>query len=163
MTKRARIAVGMGLGLAWGLVLFGLGRSVGTGVSPERALAMAAFPAGLVMMALVGVLAAARFKDDRLIDGQPFPPGSGPERLQAILRNTVEQSLLAVLIWPLAAFSIQPRGGDVVLVLGLGFGLTRVLFWVGYAASPPLRAFGFAGGFYPTALVAGWTVISLLG
>ncbi|MGL6211930.1 MAG: MAPEG family protein [Paracoccaceae bacterium] len=159
MTKRARIAIGMAAGLVWGLGLLGLGWSIDTGIPPEQALAMAGFPAGCVMVALIGMLAAVRFRDDRLVDGAAFAPGSRAERLQAVLRNTVEQSLLAALIWPLAALSIKPNGGDVVLVLGLGFGVTRVLFWIGYAASPPLRAFGFAGGFYPTVLLAVLTVI----
>lgn len=132
------------------------------GMPAGRGLALAAFPAGLVMILLIARLAALRFFDDALIDGQPFAKGSGPARLQSVLQNSVEQSLLAALVWPLAAVSLGPQGGDVVLVLGLGFGLTRILFWIGYVSNPPLRAFGFAGGFYPTVLVAVWTIISLL-
>jgi len=47
----------------------------------------------------------------------------------------------------------------VALSLGLGFAVMRVLFWLGYLVSPPLRALGFAGSFYPTVVAGVWSAI----
>ncbi|MGL4236849.1 MAPEG family protein [Tabrizicola sp.] len=162
MTRRTSIAVGMAGGVGWTVALLGLATALPSGVPAAEALVYAFFPAGLVLIALVGRLAALRFFDDALIDGQPFAPGSPAARLQAILQNTVEQALIAVLVWPFVAFALGQGGSNVVLALGLGFGVTRLAFWYGYSVSPPLRAFGFAGGFYPTVLAAVWAVISLI-
>ncbi|MGL5008647.1 MAG: MAPEG family protein [Paracoccaceae bacterium] len=159
---RARVAVGMAAGLGWALAVLGVGLWLEIDVPMGRALAWAFFPGGVVLMALVGRLAALRFFDDALIDGQAFAAGSRGARLQAILQNTVEQALIALLVWPFVAFALGAQGDDVVLALGLGFGVTRLAFWFGYAASPPLRAFGFAGGFYATVLAAVWAVGSLV-
>jgi hypothetical protein len=161
MTRRASIAIGMAFGLGWSAALLGLATVLDSGIPTAPALTYAFFPAGVILMALVARLAALRFFDDTLIDGQPFARGSHAGRLQAILRNTVEQALIAALVWPFVAYALGSGGNDVVLALGLGFGLTRIAFWIGYAASPPLRAFGFAGGLYPTVLAAVWAVISL--
>jgi len=75
------------------------------------------------------------------------------------LTNTVEQLALALCIWPLAGFLL---GAGTVLVLGLGFAIARVFFWVGYHLSPPLRGFGFAASFYPTIAAAGWMLWQLV-
>lgn len=161
MTSRASIAVGMAAGTAWALALLGAATLVDSGIAIAPALACAFLPTGIVLMALVARLAMLRFADDALINGQPFVPGSPAARLQAILRNSVEQALIAACVWPFIALASGPDGSDIVLALGLGLGVTRIAFWVGYAASPPLRAFGFAGGFYPTVLAVIWAVFSL--
>lgn len=70
-----------------------------------------------------------------------------------MLTNTLEQAVLAVLLWPAAAH-ILPSGPGIVLVLGANFFFARLVFWMGYSLAPPLRAFGFAATFYPTLVVA---------
>ncbi|MGR3455415.1 MAPEG family protein [Pseudooceanicola sp.] len=159
MGKRPVILLGMALGLLWGAGLLYIGAQVFLPVPPPMVLAMALFPAGLVMLVMVGRLAQRRFFDDSTIDGAAFAPGSAGAIDQAVLTNTTEQLVLALMIWPLAGYVL---GAGVVLALGLGFGVARVLFWVGYHLSPPLRGFGFAASFYPTVLAALWMLWRLL-
>lgn len=157
MSKRTAILLGMAAGLAWAVALLVLGGTRGGFAPPAIAFPGAVFAPGLVMILMIGRLAQRRFFDDTVIDGEAFPPGSPGWVDQRVLANTVEQAVLAGLIWPFAALTL---GGQVVLYLGFGFAVARLAFWYGYHRAPPLRAFGFAATFYPTALVAVWTLVA---
>lgn len=156
--RRPVILVGMAAGLIWGLGLLWLGPALWQG--PDTlALALAVFPPGIVLLAMIARLAQRRFFDDAIVDGQPFPPDSAAAIDQKVLTNTVEQIVLAVCVWPLATLV---HGPGVAVALGAGFSLARMAFWFGYHVSPPLRSFGFAATFYPTILAALWAVAGLL-
>jgi hypothetical protein len=115
---------------------------------------------GLVTALMVGRIAQRRFFDDALREGQPL---IGPARIDGcVLQNTIEQLVLALAIWPAAAVMLGADGPGVILVLGLGFSVARIAFWIGYRRAPALRAFGFAATFYPTVLVAIWAIVSFL-
>lgn len=160
MGKRARIVLGMTLGALWAaavVILPGMGPQ--PFVPLNLALIYSFLPGGLFLMLVIGRLAQRRFFDDAIIDGEPFAPGSGAEIDQRVLTNTVEQMMLALLIWPFAASWL---GGQTVIVMGLAMGVARLAFWIGYHISPPLRAFGFAASFYPTVLAVVWTLLKLL-
>ncbi|MCA8880182.1 MAG: MAPEG family protein [Rhodobacteraceae bacterium] len=162
--KQRLIAAEMAAGFLWALLLLWLGwRATGAdGSDPLAGAALAlAFPA-LVAVAMVGRLAQRRFFDARLIDGGGFAPGSPAEIDQRVLTNSVEQLVLAACIWPALALRLGAQGAGVVLALGVGLALTRILFWVGYHRAPALRGFGFAAGFYPTVLAGVWTVWTLI-
>ncbi|WP_246594366.1 MAPEG family protein [Mameliella sediminis] len=148
MPKRFAILIGMGLGAIWAVMVVWLG-PVWKDVPLGMALAVAGVCAGLPLLLMIGRLAQRRFFDDALIDGGPLSEAAGID--DRVLRNTVEQCVLAACIWPLAGLVL---GSGTVLTLGAGFLLARLAFWLGYHLSPPLRAFGFAASFYPTVLVA---------
>jgi len=160
MGRRGRILIGMAAGALWSV-----GVVIGSSYGPQPflplniALIYAFLPAGLFLMLLVGRLAQRRFFDDAIIDGQLYVPGSGAEIDQRVLTNTVEQCVLALLLWPFVASWL---GGVTVVVIGVAFGVARLAFWIGYHLSPPLRAFGFAASFYPTVLATIWTLWRLL-
>lgn len=160
MKKRARIGAGMALGMIWALAVVIL---PGLGPQPfiplNLALIYAFLPGGVFLMLVIARLAQRRFFDDAIIDGESFAPGSGAEIDQRVLQNTVEQMLLALLVWPFAASWL---GGQTVIVMGIAMGVARLAFWVGYHLSPPLRAFGFAASFYPTIVALIWTVWKLM-
>jgi hypothetical protein len=124
-------------------------------VPPALAIPAAFLIPGIVMAMIIGVLAARRFFNADLIDGVDAVSGSGADIDQRVLRNTTEQMVLALLIWPFIGFSL---GGVSILALGIGMAVARLLFWVGYHVSPPLRSLGFAASFYPTLLGAFWAV-----
>lgn len=156
MQKRAKIGLGMALGMLWALLLlWGAAEFVKRPVFTLMPTIMTAFfLPGIVMLLMVAKLAQRRFFDEAIIDGEPL---SGAAEIdQRVLRNTVEQLVLALAIWPAAAVILTGDGPGVIICLGLGFFLARVAFWCGYHISPPLRAFGFAATFYPTVLVAFW-------
>lgn len=160
MGKRMKIGFGMVLGVLWALAVVVL---PGLGPQPfiplNLALIYAFLPMGLFLLLVIGRLAARRFLDDAVIDGDRFPTGSRGEIDQRVLTNTIEQGVLALLIWPFVATWL---GAVTVIVMGLAFGVARLLFWAGYHLSPPLRAFGFAASFYPTVFALIWTVWRLV-
>lgn len=160
MNKRVKILVGMALGAVWAVLLVWLpGRGPQPFIPLNLALIYAFAPGGVVMLLVIGKLAQRRFFDDAIVDGEPFPMGSPAEIDQRVLVNTAEQMLLALLLWPLVSTSL---GAVTVIVMGVSMGVARVLFWVGYHLSPPLRALGFAASFYPTVLATVWTLWRLL-
>lgn len=160
MTKRSKIAMGMAAGLVWSVMILWL--ATGFVRLPVFALIptiLVSFLApGVVLLLMIARLSQRRFFDDALIDGGPL---SGPAEIdQRVLRNTTEQLVLALCIWPASSVVLAEDGSGVIMVLGLSFALTRLLFWVGYHRSPPLRAFGFAAGFYPTVIVLLWVLLT---
>ena len=163
VTKRSKILLGMVAGVLWALGLLWIGAGLDLPVFTLIPTILGAFLApGLVMMLMVGRLAQRRFFDDAVIDGDAFASGSAADIDQRVLRNTVEQLVLALCIWPAAAVILQGDGPGVIVALGLGFAVARLAFWVGYHLSPPLRAFGFGASFYPTVAVSGWSLWRLL-
>lgn len=158
MRKRAIIVVSMLAGAMWALaIVWGSQRANLPFLMPQIALPGAFIVPGMVTFAMIGRLAQRRFFDDDLIDGEDFAPGSAAWIDQKVLSNTIEQLVLALVIWPFVALSL---GGVIVLILGFAFAIARLLFWIGYHISPPLRGFGFAATFYPTVLAAIWSVVA---
>ncbi len=156
MTRRKKILAGMVLGALWSVAVVWL---PGFGPQPfiplNLALIYAFVPGGLFLLLVIGRLAQRRFFDDVIIDGGPLTPGSAAEIDQRVLVNTVEQMVLALLLWPFVATGL---GAVTVIVMGVALGVARIAFWIGYHLSPPMRAFGFAATFYPTALATVWTI-----
>jgi uncharacterized membrane protein YecN with MAPEG domain len=158
MGKRGEILLGMAIGLIWAVALVWVPLRLNLPfLTPMLALPGAFVGPGLVLALLIGRLAQRRFFDDSIIDGEAFVSGSPAEIDQRVLTNTTEQLVLALILWPFVALSL---GGAAVLVLGCNFALMRLLFWGGYHLSPPLRAIGFAGTFYPTVVAALWSAVA---
>ncbi|GHG99905.1 MAPEG family protein [Pseudodonghicola xiamenensis] len=155
--KRRSILIGMIAGALWAPAVVFAPALMGLPYLPAPVTLPGAFLApGLVLALVIGRIAARRFFDDALIDGAEAALGSAAEIDQRVLRNTAEQLVLALAIWPFAALTL---GGAVAIALGLSFAAMRLLFWIGYRWSPPLRAFGFAATFYPTVLAGVWALL----
>ncbi|MDJ0825528.1 MAG: MAPEG family protein [Rhodobacter sp.] len=159
MSKRQKILAGMAAGLVWAIGIVWIGAALVDIpiMFLNWSLFFAFFFPGLALAAMIARIAQRRFFDDTIIDGEPL---SGPAGIdQLVLRNTVEQLVLALALWPFVGTVLATDGPGVVAALGIGFAIARVLFWVGYHISPPLRAFGFAATFYPTLVACVWTVL----
>ena len=160
MTTRTKILAGMSAGALWAVLVVWL---PGLGPQPfipiNLALIYAFVPGGLVLMALIARVAHRRFAQDDLIDGQDPVSGVPMDIDQKVLANTVEQMVLALLLWP---FAMTTLGAVTIIWMGLAMAVARVAFWIGYHVSPPLRAFGFAASFYPTVLATFWTIFLLV-
>ncbi len=154
--KRVAIGLGMALGAVWAvaIVLVPLRLDLPF-VPPALALPVAFLIPGCVMVVMIGVMAARRFFDSSLIDGAAPVVGSHADIDDRVLRNTTEQLVLALVIWPFIGFRL---GGVSIIALGIGMAVARLLFWLGYHIAAPLRAFGFAASFYPTLFGAFWAV-----
>lgn len=149
---------GMVLGLAWSVAVLWIG-VVHVNIPPFSRIVVSpffAFAPGLVLIVMVGWIAAQRFFRADLIDGDAPPPGSHADINQRVLRNTVEQAVIALCVWPPLSFILLDDGLGVVMALSVNFAVARILFWIGYHVSPPLRAFGFAATMYPTVLAFVW-------
>ncbi|MEM7733306.1 MAG: MAPEG family protein [Pseudomonadota bacterium] len=160
MSNKSRAMLGSGLGLIWSAALL-----IGAGVFVQipvfaliPTIMTAFFSPGLVMAAMVARVALRRFVE---VDTRMEPLSEAGEMDRRVLQNTVEQLVIAAAIWPAAAVLLGPAGPGVIIALGLGFAVARLLFWVGCHRSPMLRSVGFAATFFPSVLVALWALIAL--
>ena len=148
------------LGAIWSLLVVWLpGQGPQHFITINLALIYAFVPGGIVMMLVILRIAERRFFSDALMDGDAPEPGSAADIDQRVLSNTMEQMLLAVLLWP---FAITFLGSVTVIAVGLAMGVARLAFWIGYHVSPPLRIFGWAASFYPTVLATAWSLWRLV-
>ncbi|MEP2035060.1 MAG: MAPEG family protein [Parasphingorhabdus sp.] len=152
--------IGGGLGVLWALAVVAI---PGMGPQPfipvNLALIYAFAPTGLVMTLMILSVAIRRFRSDAHGDGTAFPAGSGGDIDQRVLSNTVEQMVLALLLWPFAAMQL---GAVTLITLGVAMTLARLLYWLGYHVSPTLRLFGWSASFYPTIFAAVWCLWRLV-
>ncbi|MCZ0812086.1 MAG: MAPEG family protein [Pseudomonadota bacterium] len=161
MTTRYRVMMASGAGFLWAaLLLWVAARHVTLPVFTLMPTIMMAFMApGLVLAAMVLRVAMRRLGDEAMLAGGAL---QGPASVdQRVLQNTLEQLVIALCVWPAAAIMLGDAGPGVIVVLGFGFALMRLVFWLGYHRAPLLRVFGFAGSFWPTILVALWALLRL--
>ncbi|WP_269585019.1 MAPEG family protein [Roseibium sp. Sym1] len=153
-----------GLALAAGAFLLpaGLPAEAGTGGRLEL-LAICTLAISVWLLASIGVLARHRFFTPEDIDGSGLTSGSAEASvLQAVLQNTLEQTVLAASVY--GCFAILAPAhylGALPAAAGL-FWIGRALFWHGYAKGAGGRAFGFALTFYSTVLLLITTVVMAL-
>lgn len=160
MSYRLKMLIGGGFGVLWALAVVAI---PGLGPQPfipvNLALIYAFAPAGFVMAFMTCAIAIRRFRSETRADGSAFPPGSGGDIDQRVLSNTVEQMVLALLLWPFAAMQL---GSVTLIVLGIAMAFARLIYWLGYHVSPMLRLFGWAASFYPTVFAAVWCLWRLV-
>jgi len=108
----------------------------------------------LCLVLAVGNLARHRFFSPADIDGGGLTAGTDRARVfQAVLQNTLEQTLIAVLAHLLWTAATPPSWHGAVPAAALLFAIGRACFIAGYAGGAPARAFGFALTFYPSVLL----------
>ena len=163
MSSRTGVMAASGVGFLWALaLLWGAAQFVRLPVFTLMPTIMTAFLApGLATAAMVMRVATRRLGDEEMLAGGALHGAAAVD--QRVLQNTVEQLVLALCIWPAAAVLLAEAGPGVIVTLGAGFTLARVVFWVGYHRAPLLRVAGFAATFWPTVLVALWALWRLAG
>ena len=118
----------------------------------------------LILAVTIGALARHRFFSPEDIDGGGLTIGSARAKsLQAILQNTLEQTVLAVmthLVWAVVAPAMWMVQIPIAVVL---FVVGRTLFWRGYQSGAPNRALGFGLTFYPSVLMAALSILLVFG
>lgn len=83
-------------------------------------------------------------------------PQTGSGRHDQVIRETGEQVVLALALWPFVALVL---GGYVVLWMGIAFVLSRAVFWVGVYKSKSAQLFGMTATLIPTLLAALWALV----
>lgn len=102
----------------------------------------------------IGWLARHRFFTPDDIDGGGVTRGTETALvLQATLQNTLEQTVLAVLVHVIWAVTMPVAQSATIPAAVILFLIGRVLFVRGYAGGAPSRAVGFALTFYPSMLM----------
>lgn len=99
----------------------------------------------------IGRLARHRFFSAQDIDGgDPSQGSQEAKRLQSLLQNTLEQTVLAFFTY--AAWVILMPGDwlSVVPLAAAAFCVGRILFFAGYSRGASARAIGFTLAFYPS-------------
>ena len=109
----------------------------------------------------IGFIANRRFLSDDEIDGGASPGRAGMIAARYV-QNTLEQAVLASVVW-LALAAVDPaRAAVLVPMLATLFGIGRIAFWIGYLLAPWARAFGFGLTFYPTAVGLIWLIVRIV-
>ncbi len=111
------------------------------------------------LVALTLVVSIMRLARHRFFTSEDIAGGGASrgtpraQQLQAILQNTVEQVVLAVIVHSIWAVTMPAHWQAAVPVAVTLFVVGRVLFSAGYAHGAPSRALGFALTFYPTSVM----------
>jgi len=117
----------------------------------------------LALVFCIGGIARKRFFHADVIGGAAFDkPGSAVAIDKAVLQNTLEQTVLAVIACNGLAAELPMLAPVLLPVLVSLFLIGRILFIAGYAKGAGGRAFGFALTFYPTVAAYAIFVVSLL-
>ncbi|MEM7598877.1 MAG: MAPEG family protein [Pseudomonadota bacterium] len=155
MTERTRVLLGMIAGLLWSVgLLVGAALFLNIPVFALVPTIMTAFLApGLILAVIIGWASMRGFAK------APSQPGEVDRR---VIQNTVEQLALAAAIWPAAAVLLGPAGPGVIMGLGVGFAVARMVYWAGCHCGAGRRAFGFAATFFPTVLAALWALVTVI-
>lgn len=115
------------------------------------------------LAASIGRLARHRFFTPEDIDGGGLSNGSAQATLlQSLLQNTFEQTLLASLVYCAWSVVMPATSLSVVPIAAISFGLGRILFFTGYKKGAPSRAIGFTLSFYPSIIMLGAIIGTLL-
>jgi len=145
------------------LVGWGIGHPLSPTDRVLRAVA-ASTVAALWLAATIGHVAALRFESPADIDAAAGgSPGSPHIAIaQAVLRNTLEQVVLAIPAYLALAWVVEGSGALIPLLAAL-FSAGRTLFWANYARGAVARAFGFALGFYSSVAALIIVLVALVG
>ncbi|MFN3676813.1 MAG: MAPEG family protein [Sphingomonas pseudosanguinis] len=165
--RQRGVARGMGAALFVVILTLIVSWSFAPVLSPTdrvlRAVA-AATVAALWLAATIGHVAALRFESPADIDAAAGGGGDSPRIAiaQAVLRNTLEQVVLAVPAYIALAWVVEGSGAMVPMLAAL-FSIGRTLFWANYARGAVARAFGFALGFYSSVAALVIVLVALVG
>lgn len=105
----------------------------------------------IVFLAIsIGRLAKHRFFSPEDIDGVISNDTDRAIELQKLLQNTLEQTLLALVVYCAWSVIMPAQWLSVVPIAAIFFGLGRILFFSGFKNGAPSRAVGFTLTFYPS-------------
>jgi hypothetical protein len=113
------------------------------------------------LTAAIAKMANHRFSSTDDIDAAAGgDPTTKARILTAILQNTGEQTVLAALVYTIAAVLLPASLTDAIAYAAVSFLIGRVLFTLGYEGGAGRRGAGFALTFYPTIILGLLTAIA---
>lgn len=117
---------------------------------------------GAALLIGIAMTANRRFFSSEAIDGTRAPESRFLEVNLRYNQNTIEQTVLVVVAWPVLALFLPREQLGLIPVLAVLFGFGRIAFWIGYLIAPWARAFGFALTFYPTVVAFVYAIVRAL-
>ena len=146
MSARGTLLIGGAFGAVWafGVVWIGV-RGIDLPIFSLTPTLMIAFLGpGLTLAAMIFWRSLRRCLDPSGDDDRPAPS----TRAQSA---TIEQTVLALCLWPAIGFLAADDGPGLLVALTLGFPFARLAYWAG------LRAFGTAATFLATIFALLWS------
>lgn len=113
----------------------------------------------ICLLGNVAVLAQHRFLTPADLDAGPQQGTAHARMLQAMLQNTLEQVVIAVLVHLIWVVSVPVSWTASVPIAAVLFTLGRVEFWRGYIDGARGRALGFGLTFYPSIVMTAALII----
>jgi len=115
------------------------------------------------LIVCIGRMANHRFFTPEDIDGDPRRADTPKAiELQRVLQNTVEQSVLATIVYAMWTMVAPVQSVGTVLIAAGLFAIGRALFMAFHAKGASGRAIGFVLTFYPTCTLFIETLLILL-
>jgi hypothetical protein len=152
--ERAGVLIGMAIALAVTVAAFdwaGSARAPSPSAAPVLLWAATSSLTSLWLFLAVARLAAHRFLSPQDIAGAGLTTATPRARvLAALVQNTLEQTVLAVVTYGVWLALAGPARGLLVVACAVLFGAGRLLFFLGYEHGAAARAVGFGLTFYPT-------------
>jgi uncharacterized MAPEG superfamily protein len=143
--KQQGVLLGMAVGLTSAVALIVIGGTINPfGFSTAMDL-----PSRMSIAIESSVMLAIFLVASEDIDAGAAQGGSDRAKiLQSLLQNTLEQTVIAIMVYMAWAATMPAQWLSVVPMAAILFSLGRALFFVGYEKGAPYRALGFALGFY---------------
>jgi MAPEG family len=126
--------------------------------------ALAGLAPAAILLLCIARLAKHRFATPDDMHGSALTEGTERAKLlQALLQNTLEQTVLAIPVYLAASLVLRERFLPLVAAAATLFVIGRIQFFRGYAKGAPSRAAGFGLTFYPSvALLLSVVAVALL-
>ena len=105
----------------------------------------------LFLGSIIAIIARYRFYNASVISGSGLTKSTYMLNiLSSILQNTLEQTILATLVYFSWIMIVPPTWLSVIPIMSITFIIGRILFAIRYKNGAIARSFGFALTFYPT-------------
>ena len=153
--KQRAVAIGAGGALALSIGLFFVSPHLREFAAAPRGLIWATATAGPLVCLLLAVGAVGNhrfFSRDDIDAAMGGAPSPRLRVMQAVLQNTLEQSVLAIGTYGLLSFFLPTRMAWLPMLMAGAFVAGRAAFAIGYRRGAAGRAFGFALTLYPTVI-----------
>lgn len=159
--KQRAVLKGMIVGILFTIAIVTLGVSINPfdykdTISTIDKLSVAVV-SGVIPIIFLGIsiarMARHRFYTPDDIDGVVSSDTERAIELQTLLQNTLEQALLAIVVYCAWSIVMPAIWLSVVPIAAIFFGIGRIMFFAGYNSGAPSRSIGFTLTFYPSVVM----------